>query len=94
MQRLTCLSSPQAPDIPGIPPDDPDSGDNYLAFLVILKNLLPGKSVSIAAASSYYYLKNFPIEKISKVVDYIVYMTYDLHGQVGRHPASGIHSAH
>ncbi|THC89244.1 hypothetical protein EYZ11_011312 [Aspergillus tanneri] len=63
------------------PPDDPDSGDNYLAFLVILKNLLPGKSVSIAAASSYFYLKNFPIEKISKVVDYIIYMTYDLHGQ-------------
>ncbi|GFF80120.1 killer toxin subunits alpha/beta [Aspergillus lentulus] len=72
---------PGAPDIPGIPPDDPDSGDNYLAFLVILKNLLPGKSVSIAAASSYFYLKNFPIAKISKVVDYIIYMTYDLHGQ-------------
>lgn len=49
---------------------------------MILKNLLPGKSVSIAAASSYFYLRNFPIEKISKVVDYIIYMTYDLHGQV------------
>ncbi|GAB1203521.1 hypothetical protein APSETT445_002156 [Aspergillus pseudonomiae] len=72
---------PGAPDIPGIPPDDPDSGDNYLAFLVILKNLLPGKSVSIAAASSYSYLRYFPIEKISKIVDYIIYMTYDLHGQ-------------
>lgn len=26
-------------------------------------------------------MKNFPIGEISKVVDYIVYMTYDLHGQ-------------
>ncbi|KAF9890425.1 hypothetical protein FE257_005830 [Aspergillus nanangensis] len=72
---------PGAPDIPGIPPDDPESGDNYLAFLVVLKNLLPGKSVSIAAASSYSYLRFFPIERISKIVDYIVYMAYDLHGQ-------------
>ena len=47
-----------------------------------MKNLLPGKSVSIAAPASYWYLKGFPIAKISKVVDYIIYMTYDLHGQV------------
>ncbi|KAL4877049.1 hypothetical protein BJY04DRAFT_231180 [Aspergillus karnatakaensis] len=72
---------PGAPDIPGIPPDYEDSGDNYLSLLVILKNLLPGKSVSIAAASSYFYLKYFPIEAISKICDYIVFMTYDLHGQ-------------
>ncbi|KAL5332613.1 hypothetical protein BJX70DRAFT_392853 [Aspergillus crustosus] len=26
------------------------------------------------------YLKQFPIEQISKILDYIVYMTYDLHG--------------
>jgi GH18 family chitinase len=47
----------------------------------VLKNLLPGKTVSIAAPASYWYLKAFPIAAISKVVDYIVYMTYDLHGQ-------------
>jgi GH18 family chitinase len=39
------------------------------------------KSVSIAAPASYWYLKAFPIDKIAEVVDYIVYMTYDLHGQ-------------
>jgi GH18 family chitinase len=72
---------PGAPDIPGIPPGNKDDGENYLAFLVILKNLLPGKSVSIAAPSSYWYLRAYPLEKISKVVDYIIYMTYDLHGQ-------------
>ncbi|KAK8062875.1 hypothetical protein PG997_014972 [Apiospora hydei] len=72
---------PGAPDIPGIPAASKDDGKNYLAFLVILKNLLPGKSISIAAPSSYWYLKQYPIKDIAKVVDYIVYMTYDLHGQ-------------
>ncbi len=51
-------------------------------FLAMLKLLLPNKSVSIAAPASYWYLKGFPIEAISKIVDYIVFMTYDLHGQV------------
>jgi chitinase len=37
--------------------------------------------ISIAAPASYWYLKGFPIANISDVVDYIVYMTYDLHGQ-------------
>lgn len=71
----------QEPDIPGIPAGNDDDGTNYLAFLVVLKNLLPGKTVSIAAAASYWYLRQFSIAQISKVVDYIVFMTYDLHGQ-------------
>lgn len=78
------LNYSHAPDIPGIPPGDKAEGVNYLGFLAILKNLVPGKSVSIAAPASYWYLKGFPIDKISKIVDYIVYMTYDLHGQVSR----------
>lgn len=64
-----------------MPPGDKSEGTNYVAFLALLKNLLPGKSVSIAAPASYWYLKGFPIDKISKIVDYIVFMTYDLHGQ-------------
>jgi GH18 family chitinase len=58
-----------------------DDGIRYLEFLKMLKDKLGDKSVSIAAPASYWYLKAFPIEKISKVIDYIVYMTYDLHGQ-------------
>lgn len=58
-----------------------DDGVHYLEFLTMLKDKLGEKSVSIAAPASYWYLKAFPIEKISKVIDYIVYMTYDLHGQ-------------
>ncbi|WEW59000.1 hypothetical protein PRK78_004468 [Emydomyces testavorans] len=72
---------PSAPDIPNIPPGAKEEGTNYLAFLAVLKNLLPGKSISIAAPASYWYLKGFPIKEISKLVDYIVFMTYDLHGQ-------------
>ncbi|KAI9040038.1 uncharacterized protein KD926_008601 [Aspergillus affinis] len=76
---------PGAPDLPESDPGKPEEGANYLKFLVILKNLLPGKSVSIAAPSSYWYLKQFPIKDIAKIVDYIVYMTYDLHGQWDAH---------
>jgi hypothetical protein len=76
---------PGAPDLPDFDPGTKEDGPNYLAFLVILKNLLPGKSVSIAAPASYWYLKQFPIKDIAKVTDYIVYMTYDLHGQWDAH---------
>jgi hypothetical protein len=73
---------PGAPDLPDFDPGKAEDGPNYLAFLAILKNLLPGRTVAIAAPASYWYLKQFPIKEISRVVDYIVYMTYDLHGQV------------
>ncbi|KAB5566215.1 hypothetical protein GE09DRAFT_1272654 [Coniochaeta sp. 2T2.1] len=52
------------------------------AIHVRSKDKLPsGKSLSIAAPASYWYLKEFPIGEMSKQVDYIVFMTYDLHGQ-------------
>ncbi|OAA60299.1 chitinase [Niveomyces insectorum RCEF 264] len=68
---------PGAYDIPGIPPpvDGKDEGPNYLEFLKLVRQLLPDKSISIAAPSSYWYLRNFPIAEMSQVVDYIVYMT-------------------
>ncbi|KAF2168013.1 glycoside hydrolase family 18 protein [Zasmidium cellare ATCC 36951] len=72
---------PGAPDIPGIPPGSPDDGPNYLAFLKALRTLLPNQEISIAAPASYWYLKAFPIKEMSEVLDYIIYMTYDLHGQ-------------
>jgi len=37
--------------------------------------------MSIAAPASYWYLRSFPIDKMSTFLDYIVYMTYDLHGE-------------
>ncbi|KAH8901623.1 hypothetical protein GQ53DRAFT_851577 [Thozetella sp. PMI_491] len=74
---------PGAPDsIEGIPPGLETDGPNYLKFLISLRRKLPaGMSLSIAAPASYWYLKAFPIELMSDSLDYIVYMTYDLHGQ-------------
>lgn len=48
---------------------------------MVRARLPAGKTLSIAAPASYWYLKGFPIKEIAEVVDYIVYMTYDLHGQ-------------
>ncbi|KAK0739602.1 hypothetical protein B0T21DRAFT_382597 [Apiosordaria backusii] len=73
---------PGAPDIPDIPSADPLDGLAYLELLKLLRQKLPReKQLAIAAPASYWYLKQFPIGEISKIVDYIVYMTYDLHGQ-------------
>ncbi|KAF2138204.1 glycoside hydrolase family 18 protein [Aplosporella prunicola CBS 121167] len=73
---------PGAPDIPGIPAGLSSDGENYLEMLKVIRKKLPkGKTLSIAAPASYWYLKAFPIDKMAEVLDYIVYMTYDLHGQ-------------
>ncbi|PVH81321.1 glycoside hydrolase family 18 protein [Cadophora sp. DSE1049] len=73
---------PGAPDIPGLPPGSPNDGANYLSFLKLVRGFLPReKTVSVAAPASYWYLKGFPIKEIAEVIDYIIYMTYDLHGQ-------------
>jgi GH18 family chitinase len=81
-QYLTLAEYPGAKDIPGIPSADPIDGELYLALLKSIRRKLPAsKTLSIAAPASYWYLKAFPIAEIAKVVDYIVYMTYDLHGK-------------
>jgi GH18 family chitinase len=57
-------------------------GVKNLRFLTTLrKKLKSDMSLSIAAPALYWYLKAFPIDWISEVVDYIIYITYDLHGQ-------------
>ncbi|KAK5655929.1 hypothetical protein OQA88_5064 [Cercophora sp. LCS_1] len=73
---------PGAKDLPGIPSADPFDGDGYLELLKMLRRRLgTSKTISIAAPASYWYLQGFPIAEMAKVVDYIIYMTYDLHGQ-------------
>ena len=73
---------PGAPDVSRIPADGQTNGPNYLAFLVTLCSLLPSdKSISMAIPASYWYLKGFPIAEIADVLDYVVFMTYDIHGQ-------------
>ncbi|CAM1508945.1 Fc.00g026840.m01.CDS01 [Cosmosporella sp. VM-42] len=73
---------PGAPDIPDIPAGDANQGKDYYETLSGLKAILgSSKSVSLAAPASYWYLKAFPIKEIAAKIDYIIYMTYDLHGQ-------------
>jgi GH18 family chitinase len=50
--------------------------------LKAIRELLPAdKSISIAAPALYWYLKGFYIAEMAETLHYIVYMTYDLHGQ-------------
>lgn len=65
-----------------MPQGEPEEALNYLRLLASIRRKMPkGKSLSIAAPASYWYLKQFPIAAMSELLDYIVYMTYDLHGQ-------------
>ncbi|KAJ4286854.1 hypothetical protein N0V88_007866 [Collariella sp. IMI 366227] len=73
---------PGAPDIPTIPAGDASEGRDYATWLRNVRDTLPkSKSVSFAAPASYWYLKAFPVSTIASFIDYVVYMTYDLHGQ-------------
>ncbi|KAK6502020.1 hypothetical protein TWF481_009838 [Arthrobotrys musiformis] len=74
---------PGAPDIPGIPPGGKNDGANYLKFLKMVRAILPaGKTLSIAVPASFWYLQGFhPLNQFAPVLDYVIYMTYDLHGQ-------------
>ncbi|KAL4873983.1 hypothetical protein BDV12DRAFT_205395 [Aspergillus spectabilis] len=73
---------PGALEVPIVPFNLLSDGPNYLAFLEKLRMIFPPeKSIAIAAPASYWHLKAFPIEEMWPHLDYIVYMTYDLHGQ-------------
>ncbi|KAH7183547.1 glycoside hydrolase superfamily, partial [Fusarium flagelliforme] len=73
---------PGATDIDGSEPGQESDGENYFQFLKLVREKLPKeKTVSIAAPASFWYLKSFPIKKMAGVLDYIIYMTYDLHGK-------------
>jgi chitinase len=79
---LTSLTDPAAPDIPGIPPGSAEDAKNYLEFFRKLRAGMPAsKSVSFCAPASFWYLRGYHIKDMAALADYIVYMTYDLHGQ-------------
>ncbi|KAJ5664208.1 class v protein [Penicillium longicatenatum] len=78
---------PDEPDIEGIPAGTAEDSVGYFLLLEELKTSLASSSatsdmtVSFTAPASFWYLQYFPVLALSYVVDYIVYMTYDLHGQ-------------
>ncbi|KAI9007279.1 hypothetical protein BC832DRAFT_441329 [Gaertneriomyces semiglobifer] len=68
---------------PGLPTRGKEDTVNYLALIRELRQAFGGWggwSLSIAAPASQWYLKWFDIAEMAKELDYIVYMTYDLHG--------------
>ena len=68
--------------MPSAPPCDLSEATDYLRLLALIRAKMPkDKTLSIAAPASYWYLKQFPIKAMSELLDYIVYMNYDLHGQ-------------
>lgn len=73
---------PSNPDIEGAV-GKPEDVVHYLRFLTVLRSRLKdtGRTLSIAAPASFWYLKPFPIRQMAELLDYIVFMTYDLHGQ-------------
>ncbi|KIL85830.1 hypothetical protein FAVG1_10799 [Fusarium avenaceum] len=56
---------------------------NYVEFLKVMRAKVgkSGKTISVALPAAYWYLKPFAVKDMAPLVDYIVYMTYDLHGQ-------------
>jgi GH18 family chitinase len=72
---------PSNPDIEGAI-GKPEDVLHYLRFLTALRTRLKdtGRTLSIAAPASFWYLKPFPIKQMAEQLDYIVFMIYDLHG--------------
>ncbi|KAJ3036064.1 hypothetical protein HDV00_003111 [Rhizophlyctis rosea] len=68
---------PGTPERAGSPADS----DNYLSFIQEARALFGSTySLSIAAPAGFWYLRWFKIDKMATYLDYIVFMTYDLHG--------------
>lgn len=58
----------------------------YIDLMVQLRHALGyNKIISVAVPASYKYLKNFDLHAIQSRVDYITYMTYDMHGDQGEY---------
>ncbi|KAL5042360.1 hypothetical protein BDW71DRAFT_211300 [Aspergillus fruticulosus] len=73
---------PGAVDVLNISPGLESDGPNYVAFIKKLRKIFPsGKTISVAAPATYWHLKSFPVEEMWQHVDYLIYMTYDFHGQ-------------
>jgi chitinase len=73
---------PGEPDIDGIPAGGDDDGTNYVAFLKTLRSLIGDDiTISIAIPASFWYLQAFPVSDLNDIVDFFIFMTYDLHGQ-------------
>lgn len=59
----------------------PEDTVNYLALVKEMRSAFgPTYLITIAAPASYWYLRHFKIGEMSKYLDFINVMTYDIHG--------------
>ncbi len=79
---------------------DPRDRDNFTALLQALRDVLPGKLVTIAAGCGGYYNTAMDLPAIEPILDYISLMSYDMRGVgtvAGPHTAlysrTGTHSS-
>jgi chitinase len=79
---LTSGIDPGEPDIPGIPAGSIDDGVNYALFLDELAvKVKAGTEISVCAPASFWYLQGFEIQAMAEFATYVIFETYDLHGQ-------------
>jgi chitinase len=79
---LTNIIDPGEPDIPGIPAGSINDAVNYAFALDVLAAEIPsGMEISVCAPASFWYLQGFLIQAMAQFLDYVIFMTYDLHGQ-------------
>lgn len=55
-------------------------GARYGLLIALVKSGLPNKIVSAALSSGFWNLIFYPASTIGALVDYVVYVTYDMHG--------------
>ena len=59
----------------------PEDTDNYLALVKEMRSAFSQNYlITIAAPASHWYLRHFKIGEMSKYLDFINVMTYDIHG--------------
>jgi chitinase len=76
----------KTPQIDGIEfdwefPKTEKEGLDYAQLITLVRDRLPGKILSAAVPSGFWTLWPYPVSKIGEIVDYVVFMTYDMHGQ-------------
>lgn len=75
----------QVPQLDGIEfdwefPKTEQEGARYGLLIALVKAGLSDKIVSVALPSGFWNLRYYPANTIGALVDYAVYMTYDMHG--------------
>jgi chitinase len=62
-------------------PTTTKEGAGYGLLIALVRGALPDKIISVALPSGFWNLRWYPVTAVAPLVDYIVFMTYDMHGK-------------